>query len=56
MASNAVTVDVAGGGGGITGGSVAVGMTGASEPFDLWGPRFAVNFVICMQGIYPSRN
>lgn len=56
MASDAVSVNITGGGGGITGGSVQVDNTGSSRSFALSGPRLAVNFIICMEGTYPSRN
>lgn len=47
---------VNGGGGGISGGTVTVGNTGANQSFDLYHPSVAITFSITMQGIYPSRN
>ncbi len=41
-------------GGGVTG-SVEIGMTGGSQPFGIMQPYQAINFVICMFGIYPPR-
>lgn len=37
-------------------GTVANLNTGASQPFSVMQPYLGVNFVICTQGIYPSRN
>ncbi len=34
----------------------AVGVTGGSQPFDNIQPYLALNFIIAMQGIFPSRN
>lgn len=45
---------IAGGGGG--GGTVTVGDTGDGRPFEIVNPIQAVNFVICTEGLYPSRN
>jgi microcystin-dependent protein len=42
MASNAVTV--------------AVGQTGNNIPFSILDPFLCVNFIICLEGIFPSRN
>jgi microcystin-dependent protein len=33
-----------------------VGVAGSSQPFSILSPYLAVNFIICMQGIFPSRN
>ena len=33
-----------------------VGVTGSSQAFSILSPYLAVNFIICMQGIFPSRN
>jgi len=61
---NAATAVVNGGGGGITGGTVAVGPTGASQPVTIplsfgvpaaMPPFIAMNYAICTAGIYPSR-
>lgn len=45
---------VSGGGGG--GGTVAVGLTGNSTPFNIRSPLLCVNFIIALQGVFPSRN
>lgn len=34
----------------------AIGNTGGSQPFSNLQPYLGINFVICMEGIYPSRN
>ena len=51
MAADAVTVT---GGGGS--GTVTIGNTGSGQPINLIQPVIAINYVMCMQGIYPSRN
>ena len=33
-----------------------IGTAGGSQPFDILSPYLAMNYVICMQGIFPSRN
>lgn len=33
-----------------------VGVTGGSQPFSILSPYLAINYVICMYGIFPSRN
>jgi microcystin-dependent protein len=45
-----------GGGGGITGGTITVGITGNSLPVPLIQPYIAVNYIICIEGLFPSRN
>lgn len=42
-------------GGGSGGGVVTVEDTGASQSFEIVNPMQAVNFAICTEGIYPSR-
>lgn len=57
--NNAVDVGgltVSASGGGITGGSVAVAPAGNSMPFDQRQPYLALNFIIAVEGLYPSRN
>jgi microcystin-dependent protein len=39
----------------VTGGSVAVGQSGASTPFSTLQPFLAMSFVIAMNGLYPDR-
>jgi microcystin-dependent protein len=36
--------------------SSTVGMAGSSMPFEILTPYITVNYVICTQGVYPSRN
>ncbi|MDB5936614.1 MAG: phage Tail Collar domain protein [Massilia sp.] len=60
------TVTTTGTAGGITGGSVAVADTGAGQPINipvsvtgqtsLMQPFTGVNYIICVQGIFPSRS
>ncbi|WP_341907947.1 tail fiber protein [Fluviicola taffensis] len=38
------------------GGSVVVGSAGGSQPLNIEQPYLAMNIIICLQGIYPSRN
>ena len=47
---------ISGGGGGITGGSVAIGNNGGSQPFSILQPYLGLNYVITVQGLFPSRN
>lgn len=49
LASDALTITG-------SGGTVTVEPTGASQPFSLMQPSLALNFIICLQGIFPSRN
>ena len=34
----------------------AIGLTGNNQPFGLIQPYLCVNFIIALQGIFPSRN
>ncbi len=34
----------------------ATGLAGGSQPFAIRDPYLAINYIICMEGIYPSRN
>jgi microcystin-dependent protein len=36
--------------------SVAVASTGGNQPFSVMQPYLAMNYIICMEGIFPSRN
>ena len=36
--------------------SVTVNNTGGNQAFDLIQPSLGVNYIICLQGVYPSRN
>lgn len=38
------------------GSGIAISSTGSSLPFSLMNPYLGVNFSICIEGIYPSRN
>jgi len=38
------------------GGSVSIGNTGANQSFNIIQPISTVNFIICLNGLYPSRN
>ena len=38
------------------GGSVIVGNTGGSQPFSIVQPLQAIQFIFCLQGIFPPRN
>jgi microcystin-dependent protein len=37
-------------------GSPTVGTTGGSQPFSIMSPYLGLNYIICMEGIFPSRN
>lgn len=41
---------------GSVGGTLQIGVSGGSQPFSIMQPYLAMNFVICLEGIYPSRN
>lgn len=36
--------------------STNIGITGSGMPFQIMAPYLVVNYIICMYGIYPSRN
>jgi microcystin-dependent protein len=36
--------------------SLAVGLNGSSQPFSIMPPYLGMNYIICLQGIFPSRN
>ena len=36
--------------------TLAIGTAGGSQPFNNMQPYLGMNFIICMEGIYPSRN
>jgi len=55
MASDAVAVNIQGGGG-ITGGNVTVNPTGANTKFSIMNPDLGMQFILAVQGIFPSRN
>ncbi|MBY4678828.1 phage tail protein [Marinobacterium arenosum] len=59
LAEDAIEVDVqlhGSGGGGITGGTVTVNNTGSGVPFPIIQPSIGMNYIIAMDGIFPSRN
>ena len=37
-------------------GSLSTGITGSAQPFSSLHPVLALNYIICLQGIYPARN
>jgi len=37
-------------------GSLAIGATGGSQPFSIMQPYLGMNYIICLFGIFPSRN
>jgi microcystin-dependent protein len=37
-------------------GSATVGNTGGSQPFSIMTPYLGLNYIICLEGIFPSRN
>jgi microcystin-dependent protein len=37
-------------------GTVTVANTGGSQPVSIMQPYLGMNFVICLEGIFPSRN
>ena len=37
-------------------GTVTVGVNGGSQPFSIMQPYLGMNFIICLEGIFPSRN
>lgn len=55
-AAAGTTGAVAGFSGSGGGGSVTVGMTGQNIPVGIMPPFLVVNFIICLQGIFPSRS
>lgn len=42
--------------GGSVNGNIAIGNTGAGQPIKVTQPYQAINFIICLEGVYPSRN
>jgi microcystin-dependent protein len=40
----------------ISGGSIQVGISGSGLPFSIMPPYLGMNYIICIQGMYPSRN
>jgi len=48
-------VTATGGGGGITGGTVLIGQTGGNLPVSILQPYLAVQTIIALQGVFPSR-
>ncbi|HEY1201076.1 MAG TPA: tail fiber protein, partial [Niastella sp.] len=37
-------------------GTIAIGLTGGTQPFSIMNPYLGMNFIIATQGIFPSRN
>ncbi|WP_442265455.1 phage tail protein [Tenacibaculum sp. ZS6-P6] len=40
----------------VSGGNVTIGFTGASQPYENRQPYTIVRYIICLQGVYPSRS
>ena len=55
-ASTLVELGGVSGGGGVVTGTVAVGLTGGSQFHNNMSPYLVINWVICLQGIFPSRS
>jgi len=36
--------------------STTIGPSGGSQPFEVLQPYLAINYIICLQGLFPSRN
>lgn len=53
---NSAAIQVGGSTLGVNTASISVGISGASAPISLGMPSLGMNFVICTQGIFPSRN
>jgi len=49
------TATVTGGSSGITGGTVTVENTGGDTPISLIQPSLAMNYILCVDGVFPSR-
>jgi microcystin-dependent protein len=37
-------------------GNLAIGISGGSQPFSIMQPYLGMNYIICLEGIFPSRN
>ncbi|HUD23385.1 MAG TPA: tail fiber protein [Acidobacteriaceae bacterium] len=46
---------ITGGGGGITGGTVTNALTGGGQPVATMPPYLVLNYIICVNGLFPSR-
>jgi microcystin-dependent protein len=46
---------VTGGGGGITGGTVTNALAGGGQPVETLPPYLVINYIICVYGLFPSR-
>ncbi len=56
MKTDAVQVAISGGGGGITGGTVTNTNTGENQAFAIMQPNLGMQFILAVQGTFPSRN
>jgi len=56
LAAITSTTTVSGSSGGITGGSVDIGTTGGGAAFSIIQPSLGMNFIIAIEGVFPSRN
>ena len=54
-ATGTASLPVTGGGGGITGGTVAIAPAGSNAPFSNMQPYLAMSFIIAVNGLYPDR-
>lgn len=41
---------------GAVSGNITVGIAGGSQPFSVMQPYLGMNYIICLQGVFPSRN
>lgn len=56
LAADAITVDTSGLSVDVTGLNVAVDHSGGSLPFYIMQPYIAMHYIICLTGLFPSRN
>ena len=54
--TNAIYAPANAGSGQLGGVAVNIGVAGGSQPFSILQPYLALNYIICTEGIYPSRN
>lgn len=56
LATDAIEVTLSGSAGGITGGTVNVEQTGGGQPSNNRQPSLGMRYIICTDGLFPSRN
>lgn len=56
LAADAITVNTSGLSVDVTGLNIAVDHSGSSMPFNIMQPYIAMHYIICLQGVFPSRN